>query len=421
MAAVQRLLFRPGAPDCMNTAKQPSQMPKQPGNPGWWSPGSDFFPLLAALLLISAASLLFWLLPIDLAVQRLYFDPEGPDHWPLRHQLHWELLYHSSWLLALALGLLGLALGLRGSLCNNRRQRLRGWCLLLVILLGAGFVVNVLLKDHYGRYRPRQLLEFGGQYEYLPPLVPGEPGFGKSFVSGHAAPGFALYVFYFFWRRKRPPLAIAALLFASAAGLAFGQGRMVAGAHFLSDTLWSGFVMFAVSWLLHYPVLQVERRQPARSRAPAWQSWLTASLAGAAVLAGTLFSNPLNEDETLLAEAEAEMSVEIYIDEASVTVSLADISQPGPVKITAQTRSFGWVGNQVLSESGIRGNSWFYSWQHLGWYTEKSTSLDIRIRPDFLHKTRIQIDKGRVFLARDLAPGLPEISGGAEKRDLGNR
>src|SRR5690348_16764961 len=44
--------------------------------------------------------------------------------------------------------------------------------LVLTIAVGAGFIVHILLKDHWGRPRPKQVVNFGGMQEYRPYYYP---------------------------------------------------------------------------------------------------------------------------------------------------------------------------------------------------------------------------------------------------------
>ena len=43
--------------------------------------------------------------------------------------------------------------------------------LFLVLIVGAGLIVNVILKDNFGRARPRDIVEFGGSEQFTPAFV----------------------------------------------------------------------------------------------------------------------------------------------------------------------------------------------------------------------------------------------------------
>jgi membrane-associated PAP2 superfamily phosphatase len=129
-----------------------------------------------------------------------------------------------------------------------------------VFLLGPGLLVNVVFKDHWGRPRPVQVTELGGQEQYVPPGYFVVNGNGRSFPSGHSSIGFAFVAFWFLWRERKPAWARMALAFSVALGAAIGVTRMAAGGHFLSDVMWSAWVVLFTAWLLYYPLMRIAER-----------------------------------------------------------------------------------------------------------------------------------------------------------------
>ncbi|CEJ84174.1 Phosphoesterase PA-phosphatase related protein [Hyphomicrobium sp. GJ21] len=113
------------------------------------------------------------------------------------------------------------------------------WNFLLVCILAGPLVVtNLGFKDHWGRARPRDVLELGGKHGYTPPLRPAhECAKNCSFVSGEASSiftiGFAATILFPLEAALLLPLSIA---FGSLAGLV----RMMEGGHFLSDVVFAG-------------------------------------------------------------------------------------------------------------------------------------------------------------------------------------
>ncbi|MEI9985052.1 MAG: phosphatase PAP2 family protein [Aliidongia sp.] len=123
--------------------------------------------------------------------------------------------------------------------------------LLLSIAIGPGLLTNTVLKDHWGRARPSQVLEFGGSKSFTPALVPsGQCDRNCSFVSGHGAMAFSLIGFAFLpaTRRRRRQVAAAALGFGAFVGLA----RIAQAGHFLSDTVFAALLVIGTAWLLHH-------------------------------------------------------------------------------------------------------------------------------------------------------------------------
>src|SRR5204862_495407 len=74
-------------------------------------------------------------------------------------------------------------------------------------------------------------------------------GPGHCFPDGHASSGFAFLGGFFAFRRETPRLARCWLAAAMAAGLVLGIGQQLRGAHFMSHTLWSGWLCWVVALL----------------------------------------------------------------------------------------------------------------------------------------------------------------------------
>lgn len=130
----------------------------------------------------------------------------------------------------------------------------------LVLIVGSGLICNLLLKDHWGRPRPRETTDLGGTLPFQPAWVKGQAGQGRSFPSGHVtvpAMGFALWVL---WRRKRPLLARWSLAGGALLSAWIGLARMLAGAHWLTDIIWAVVIMLATAAVLHRLVFYVGRR-----------------------------------------------------------------------------------------------------------------------------------------------------------------
>jgi membrane-associated PAP2 superfamily phosphatase len=75
-------------------------------------------------------------------------------------------------------------------------------------------------------------------------------GSGRCFPAGHASAGFAFFGGYFAFRDDAPGIARLWLGAALLAGLLLGIAQQMRGAHFMSHTLWSGWICWSVAWLL---------------------------------------------------------------------------------------------------------------------------------------------------------------------------
>jgi lipid A 4'-phosphatase len=132
-------------------------------------------------------------------------------------------------------------------------QRARFWrkrlsFLLLVLLLLPGVVVNYVLKDNsFGRPRPVQVEQYGGERQFAPVFVySGQCSKNCSFVSGHAATAF--FTIAFAWAFGCRRIFILGLLL----GAVVSAVRMAQGAHFLSDVIFSFWVVYFGTMIMAY-------------------------------------------------------------------------------------------------------------------------------------------------------------------------
>jgi lipid A 4'-phosphatase len=211
--------------------------------------------LLAFAALAGALTLLFAATPLDLAAVALFYRAQSPDHWPLAAQFPWMLLYRAAPWIAASLGVAALAALGAGIVQRRAQWRRDAIFVLLALALGPGLVINAVLKDHWGRPRPRDVIEFGGPFHYVVAPLQGEGG--KSFPCGDCSLGFLCAAGWWIWRRRRPRLAVASLAIGLALGTVLGLGRMAAGGHFLSDVAWSALLTLGVAHALYHHVLRI--------------------------------------------------------------------------------------------------------------------------------------------------------------------
>ena len=202
-------------------------------------------------LLAVLGALLVAVPQIDLAVAGLFYDPlDGVflKNQPLVRFVYDLVPWVSRVVLAGLLVFLVLAWTVRRTQPFFLAQRKAALYLLLVALVGPLFLVNSVFKDHWGRARPSQVVEFGGTKHFTRAAVPAdECAKNCSFVSGHASTGFFfLAPALVFVRRRRLWLAIG-----TGAGLTVGLVRIVQGGHFFSDVIFSGIVVYLTACTLH--------------------------------------------------------------------------------------------------------------------------------------------------------------------------
>ena len=210
-----------------------------------WQKLSLGFALLVIL------SLLLELFDLDKAVSSHFYS--ATTGWFLKKEPFWEALHHYGTIPGLLFSLVGLFTWL----VSFYRPGLRAWrkpCMIIVLtaVLGAGMLANAVLKQYWGRPRPCQTTEYGGQWEYRPIFDPGPSGQGASFPCGHATMGFVFLAAGSCYTRSRR-LAVAGVMTGIVSGGLLSVGRIVQGAHFLSDAVWSfGLVGIMVMALIYY-------------------------------------------------------------------------------------------------------------------------------------------------------------------------
>jgi len=328
------------------------------------------------LALLAAVTLTAWATPLDLAAARLFHAP--CCGWPLSEQPFWRLVYRYGvfagvLLAAASLVLLTLTYWYPARLHRWRRPAL---FLVLVVALGPGLLVNVILKDHYGRPRPREVVELGGQERFLPVGVPGGDRQAKSFPCGHCSMGFYLATPWLVLRRRRPRAARAFLAAGLAFGLVLGAARMMAGGHFLTDVVWAGGLVWLVALALRH-LLDLDREDPpplaledARARGRARLATALSGGALALLTAGALVATPYVSAKTFTRSA-AQVAQsgapvwEVELDRANVTV------EAGPDLAAAyRVNAFGFPTSKVVFAFRERPEAATLGIERMGWFTE---------------------------------------------------
>lgn len=192
---------------------------------------------------LGSLTVIWTLADCDIKIQRLFYTPFGT--WTDCGSWMWSFLYEYGAFPAILISSVSLSVFLFsfrvGRLSAFRKKAL---FFLLLMLFGPGVMVNLVLKDHWGRPRPRDVDVFGGTQRYLTVFEKGAAGKGKSFPSGHASMGFYLMAPYFTFRASFPRRAKLFLLLGMSYGLLMGIGRMAQGGHFASDVVWAGGIVY---------------------------------------------------------------------------------------------------------------------------------------------------------------------------------
>ena len=211
--------------------------------------------LIIALAVGAVVGLVFGLYPqLDLAIARPFHGIVDANHnvfaarfWPRMMLVHLVMLRAGFLLVVPAVVALVVKL-----ILPRRKMLMSGRAVVFLIAtmaLGPGLLVNVALKDHWGRPRPVEVAQFGGPYHFVAWWDPrGDCPKNCSFVSGDVSTAA--------WT-----LAPAALAPPQWRALAYGAAlvftgamaamRIVAGGHFFTDTLFAGVFTYLLIWLAY--------------------------------------------------------------------------------------------------------------------------------------------------------------------------
>jgi lipid A 4'-phosphatase len=207
-------------------------------------------------LAFSAVLAVFTLWPgLDLWVSGLFYRKDS-GFW-LAGNLAMAEARQQIWDLVLLV--LFVALGASLLCCWRRGRALWGipqrvWLFVVALyLIGPGIVVNLILKSHWGRARPADVLEFGGTAHFTAPLErAGQCLSNCSFVSGEGSGVMALAISLMVLLSAALPRlhrgdrvtaqVILGVLITVGAGM-----RVMTGRHFLSDTLLSMLIVCLVA------------------------------------------------------------------------------------------------------------------------------------------------------------------------------
>lgn len=211
--------------------------------------------LIIALAIAAAAGLVFGLFPgLDLAISSYFYGyvDGAQNHFALRLK-PWLMTARDAglWVGTILMAPVVAAAVIK-LILPRTRLLIPGRAVLFLIAtmaLGPGLLVNVVLKDHFGRPRPIDVTQFNGDQHFVPWWDPrGDCPSNCAFVSGDVSGAF--------WTIAPaalvpPPYRAIAYGAALTLGTAMAAFRMMAGAHFASDVIFAGLFTFLIIWLCY--------------------------------------------------------------------------------------------------------------------------------------------------------------------------
>jgi membrane-associated PAP2 superfamily phosphatase len=205
-----------------------------------------------ALAVAAVVGLVFGVWPdLDLELAALFFDLQRGGFWRSFDPFYLRARDLATWLVALVAAPAVIAV-IAKLVWPRRPLAMPGRAIVLMLVtlaLGPGILSNLLLKDHWGRPRPIDVAQFGGDEHFRPWWDPrGDCPKNCSFVAGEpSGAAWTLTPALLAPPQWRVLGTAAALAFTAAVGLL----RMAAGAHFFSDVVFAAAFTFLLIWLAH--------------------------------------------------------------------------------------------------------------------------------------------------------------------------
>lgn len=199
---------------------------------------------------------------IDLYVSSLFYTPSPLGKGTFYNNSFFQFLFRYGEYFGLGTGVITTTLCFLSFFVTSwKKIRKPMLAMALTLVLGAGLFTNSLFKEYWGRPRPKQIVEFGGNLTYRPfwnPNFKQDRASQKSFPSGHVAMGFYFFSLCLIGRRyKKFPLFLLGLFLTIGLGGGLMVARIVQGGHFVSDVVASIFLMWFVAFyidkILHHP------------------------------------------------------------------------------------------------------------------------------------------------------------------------
>ena len=216
---------------------------------------TSFAVIISSILILAAAYVFLSNAWIDLAVSRYFYSPQTGF---LFNQYYLIYLIRSAIIWAYGIWYMTIVASI--IICYRKTEQVgfrflklefHQWVYLAISsFLGPFLVANAILKNNWGRARPRQVTEFGGTMEFSPALILSDQcKTNCSFVSGEPSSMFMVFIsLAFIIPGKRAIFSILAVITGSASGIM----RIGQGGHFLSDVIFSALFMLFIAAFVYW-------------------------------------------------------------------------------------------------------------------------------------------------------------------------
>lgn len=355
--------------------------------------------LLLVLAILLIVTIICRFSRLDLIIQSQFYSDESV--WFLVESKFWNFFYKIGIVPGFLLALSGLAI----ISLSYWRSKFRPWrksavMILFVFVVAPGLIINLTFKEHWGRPRPRETVDFTGKEKFHYVWEKGKTGNGKSFPCGHCSMGFIMAIPYLFLRKKHKSAAYAFLLSGLVLGILIGMARITAGGHYFSDVIWSGgFVWLTAIGAYYWIKPNKPLPEPKTDKKSLRKTKILAILMGAflpVIIVGLLLATPyISSKEFKLNEKQLQ-----DIKNKTITFDLftGNIEIRSNKSLTADYRinGFGFPNSKVRINWHTE-DSCIFKLEKLGWFTEVTNNMNINLPYNNNNNYNINIGKGNVF------------------------
>lgn len=221
------------------------------------APFQATWPLFWPFMLIAIFTVVFRWTNADVAISDLFYD-HAAQEWSWFFHTGCTLFYRGGIYPAFFLFGMAIVVLVTGLLLRSEKLYRTGLFLSLLFVIGPGLIVNYGFKNHWGRPRPHQIVDFNGTMSFVPLGTPGTlDHHNSSFPSGHAAVAFYLIGPAFLANPRRRGLGTKLMMIGLGYGGAMALVRVVQGGHFVSDVVWSAAIVYFTAVALSALILRL--------------------------------------------------------------------------------------------------------------------------------------------------------------------
>jgi hypothetical protein len=216
---------------------------------------------------------------------------------------------------------------------------------------------------------------------------------------------------------------VVSLAFGLVLGTLLGVGRMAAGAHFLSDAVWSALLAWGIAHALYYYALRVPAREDGRaalyplilgSRRMKTAAISVTVFVGLLIIGGGMLANPYYEDLRACKPPEdfpAPQNLEVFVDQLDVELHL---DTKGEFACSGVVHGFGLPGNEINSTAEFEKGpvpALRYRVFLKGWFTDIDGVGQFRVPVTEVKSVTVRARRGDITVV-DESGGLLTAKGG---------